>query len=63
MITILSGCAATVILELLRRLSKRKQWILDDWPDKWWLYFMLAFMSFASFSSVAGPIHEHRGPE
>ena len=51
MVTILAGCGATVILDQLRRYSKRKGWIKDDWPDLWWIYIMAAFLCFASFQA------------
>lgn len=51
MLTLLAGCAATVLLDQARRLFKRRGWVKDDWPDLWWLYIMLAFLFFASFQA------------
>jgi hypothetical protein len=51
MVTILAGCGATVLLDQLRRVAKRRGWIEDDWPDKWWLYILLTFLLFASFQA------------
>jgi hypothetical protein len=51
MLTLLAGCGATVLLDQFRRYAKRRAWITDDWPDKWWLYILLAFLCFASFQA------------
>jgi hypothetical protein len=51
LLTILAGTAATVFLDQFRRLARRKKWIIDEWPDLWWLYIVMAFTCFASFQA------------
>src|ERR1700733_5152206 len=46
MLTILAGCAATVILELYRRFYLKR-----DFPDRWYIWILMCFLCFASFQA------------
>lgn len=46
MITILAGCAATVILELFRRFVLKK-----EFPNRWYAWILFVFLGFAAFQA------------
>lgn len=46
MITILAGCAATVVLELFRRFLLKR-----EFPNRWYAWILVAFLVFALFQA------------
>jgi len=48
MVTLLAGCGATVALDLFRRYYLKK-----DFPDKWYAWILVGFLSFAIFQAWA----------